>query len=170
MQPHARFSPLPWLACVVLATASAHGLAQDHGHDHGHGHAQDHAAAASVTATSAPARRWAADANLSQGMAQVRASVEALGHAEHGHMGPGQVVVLARTIDGYIGDILATCKLDPNADAALHGVLAQLLRGTDALKQDGSLPAALATMRQALEQYPRLFDDPQWHALAPSGH
>ena len=40
----------------------------------------------------------------------------------------------------------------------------------DALKQGESLPAALATMRQALEQYPRLFDDPQWHALAPSGH
>ncbi|MBP9644652.1 MAG: DnrO protein, partial [Pseudoxanthomonas sp.] len=123
-----------------------------------------------VSATAAPAQRWAADANLSHGMAQVRASVEALGHAEHGHMGPGQVVVLARTMDGYIGDILATCKLDPNADAALHGVLAQLLRGTDALKQGESLPVALATMRQALEQYPRLFDDPQWHALAPSGH
>ena len=146
MQPHARFRPLPWLACVALAAVSAHGLAQDHGHGHGHDHAQDHAAA-SVSATAAPAQRWAADANLSHGMAQVRASVEALGHAEHGHMGPGQVVVLARTIDGYIGDILATCKLDPNADAALHGVLAQLLRGTDALKQDGSLPAALAAAR-----------------------
>ena len=143
MQPPARFRPLPWLACVALAAVSAHGLAQDHGHGHGHDHAQDHAAA-SVSATAAPAQRWAADANLSHGMAQVRASVEALGHAEHGHMGPGQVVVLARTMDGYIGDILATCKLDPNADAALHGVLAQLLRGTDALMQDGSLPAALA--------------------------
>ena len=169
MQPPARFRPLPWLACVALAAVSAHGLAQDHGHGHGHDHAQDHAAA-SVSATAAPAQRWVADANLSHGMAQVRASVEALGHAEHGHMGPGQVVVLARTMDGYIGDILATCKLDPNADAALHGVLAQLLRGTDALKQGESLPVALATMRQALEQYPRLFDDPQWHALAPSGH
>ena len=169
MQPHARSRTLPWLACVALAAVSAHGLAQDHGHGHGHDHAQDHAAA-SVSATAAPAQRWAADANLSHGMAQVRASVEALGHAEHGHMGPGQVVVLARTMDGYIGDILATCKLDPNADAALHGVLAQLLRGTDALKQGESLPAALATMRQAREQYPRLLDDPQWHALAPSGH
>ena len=169
MQPPARFRPLPWLACVALAAVSAHGLAQDHGHGHGHDHAQDHAAA-SVSATAAPAQRWAADANLSHGMAQVRASVEALGHAEHGHMGPGQVVVLARTMDGYIGDILATCKLDPNADAALHGVLAQLLRGTDALKQGESLPVALATMRQALEQYPRLFDHPQGHALAPAGH
>ena len=32
------------------------------------------------------------------------------------------------------------------------------------------LDAYLPFVAQTLEQYPRLFDDPQWHALAPSGH
>ena len=80
------------------------------------------------------------------------------------------VSALAKAIEVSINQMFAQCELEPEADHALHGVLGQLLQGTAALKQGTLDPAAIASMRQALQDYPRLFDDPQWSALAPSDH
>ena len=162
-----RSSLIPWLACAALVVAPALAPAQDHAHGHDHDHA---ATAAPVSPVPTPAQRWATDAPLRSGMAEVRTSVEALGHAEHGHLDAQQVSALAKAIEASINQMFAQCELEPEADHALHGVLGQLLQGTAALKQGTLDPAAIASMRQALQDYPRLFDDPQWSALAPSDH
>lgn len=141
---------LPLAAALALTVSPVAAVARDHGHAAGH--------AATTVAT--PARRWATDAALRDGMRAIGAVVEALGHYEHGHAGPREAVLLAGQVQAHIGGIVANCRLAPEADAALHGVLAGLAQAARALKDDPTDLAAIQSMRHALADYARLFDDP----------
>lgn len=77
---------------------------------------------------------------------------------------PGRCAGAGSQIDHSISHIVANCKLDSQADAALHGIIAKLAQGTAALKADPNDMAAITTLRSALRDYPRLFDDPGWSA------
>ena len=139
------------LACAALLPATA--LAQHAGHG-------DHAAHATHEA-SAPAsgQRYASDAPLRKGMGEIRGAVAALGHYEHGHMNQQQALATVGIIERSIGDIVANCKLEPEADHALHGVLAKLGRGIAAIKADPNDKSALVPLREAVADYSKLFDD-----------
>lgn len=52
------------------------------------------------------------------------------------------------------------CRLEPEPDVALHGILARLVAGSEALRGAPADPAPVAGMRDALADYVRLFDDP----------
>lgn len=148
------------LLCALLAPAALPAAAQDHA-----GH---HAPPPTATpAKPAPGKRWATDAPLRKGMAEIRAAVDALRHDEHGHLGPAQATTLATTVETQVAYLVANCKLEPQADAALHGIIARLLQGAAALKANPHDTAALATLRQALQDYPRQFDDPGWATVEP---
>ena len=110
-------------------------------------------------------QRWASDAPLRKGMADIRTAVGMLEHAEHGHLDATQVRNLAGNIERSIGTIIAECKLAPEADAALHGVIGGLGQGVAALKSDPADTAPVAGMRAALADYARMFDD---RAAAPA--
>jgi hypothetical protein len=125
--------------------------------------AQEHAHHAPPPATQeAPAQRWATDAPLREGMAGIRTAVEALGHYEMGHMGPEQAAELAGQIQAHVRDIIANCKLPPDADGALHLIIAPLMQHAAALQADPKKLEAITPMRQALADYARQFDDPQF--------
>ena len=79
-------------------------------------------------------------------------------------MGPDQAVLLAGQVTDAIGGIVANCELEPEADAVLHVVLATLGQAATELKQDPTGHAPIATMRQALADYARLFDDSGFEA------
>lgn len=142
----------PMLSVTLLALAIAGSPAQANGHaSHGHGSVQQ--------APGAMASRWPADATLKKEMLGIRQAVEALGHHEHRHLDAAQIVALATKVDAHVQAIVAGCHLPPDADAALHGVIASLTRGTGALKADPSQAQAIAGMRDAVAQYDRLFDE-----------
>lgn len=135
--------------------------------------AQDHAAhhpttPATTAAQPGPRQRWATDAPLRKGMAEIRTAVDALRHYEHGSIGPEQAATLATAVEAQVAYLVANCRLEPEADAALHAIIARLMQGAAALKADATDMAAVATLRQALEDYPRQFDDPGWTAT-PGG-
>jgi hypothetical protein len=135
--------------------------------------AQDHAAHQTAPAAAAPsdtAQRWTADATLRRNMRGIRAAVEALGHYEHGHMGPEQAVTVAAKIEDHANEIIAQCKLPPDADAALHAILVPLMSGAAALKQDPKRLEVIAPMREALVQYERQFDHARVVEEAPEQH
>lgn len=111
-------------------------------------------------------KRWAADPALQDGMRRVRQAVQALEHDAQGQLDSAQTTRIADLIDGAVRDIIAHCKLDPDADAALHGLLAKFLAGAHAARSGQNVPAALADMQGALKQYPVLFDDPTWNAAS----
>ncbi|MDG6348655.1 DnrO protein [Luteimonas sp. 8-5] len=134
------------LACAALLPATA--LAQHAGH-------ADHAAPAAVVA---PGVTYATDAPLRKGMGDIRSAVQALDHHEHGHMNADQALATVAIVERSIGYIVANCKLEPEADHALHGILAKLGKGVAALKADPNDMTALAPMREAVADYSVLFD------------
>lgn len=135
---------LPLLLALALPAAA---------HDHAH-------RAGTAVAATTPVQRWNTDAPLREGMGRIRHAVDALQHYEHGHIGPEQAVQLAAGIERDVGFIVAHCKLEPRADAALHPILGALMHGAQALKANPTELAAIPPMRSALHDYARQFDDP----------
>ena len=150
---------------AVLFALPAVVLAQNHPDPAPAVHAE-HAHAATRTAAVPAGKHWATDAPLRDGMRRVRQAVQALEHAEHGQLDATQTTNIAGLIDGAVNDMIANCKLDPDADAALHGLLAKFLVGAHAARTGQGIPAALADMQGALKQYPLLFDDASWDAAS----
>lgn len=140
------FAAVPLL---LLAAVSVPATAQD---------THRHPATAVTHATQG--QRWATDAPLRAGMAQIRAAVDALGPLEHGRMGPEPVMVLATQIERHIAYVVAHCKLEPRADAALHGIISELGAGARALKTNPADRSVIPSMRDALQRYSLQFDDP----------
>ena len=124
-------------------------------------HAQHvHAHAAPVPASHSMAAAWATDAPLRAGMRGARDVVAALEHGPHGHLDPAQVQRLAAQLEGHVQGIFAECKLEPQADAALHEILLPLLAGARSLAADPADLRPVASMQLALDAYSRGFDDP----------
>ena len=123
----------------------------------------DHAAHAGHDAKpQVPAQRWATDAPLRAGMRNLREATETLNHYEMGHLDDVQRDNAVEKIDAAIKDMVANCKLKPEADAALHGLLAKFIAGANAARAGKFGKAELAPMQDALAQYPQLFDDAEW--------
>jgi len=124
-------------------------------------HAQHaHPSPAPTPAGHATATRWATDAPLRAGMRGAHDVVAALEHGRHGHLDAGQVRRLAAQLEAHVQSIFAKCKLAPQADAALHGILLPLLTGARALAADPGDMRTVETMQRALAAYARGFDDP----------
>lgn len=111
--------------------------------------------------------RWQPDEPLREGMRRMATAVGALGHHEHAHLDAVQVRKLADEVNGAAAYMFANCTLEPEPDAALHGLLAQLMGGARSLAQNPDATAPIAPMREALVDYVRLFDDPEF--VAPAG-
>lgn len=165
---------------TALAGAMAH--ANHAAHHAGH-HSAHHPASATAMATatekgpdavvaaSVPVDhvRWTPDAPLQEGMRRMRDALEGLKHHEMGHLDETQVLNLATEVDEAAAFMFAHCKLTPEPDVALHGLLAQWMAGAEALRANPIDAAAVAPMRAALEDYPRLFDDPAFFETEPQG-
>lgn len=119
-----------------------------------------HTPPAVVPAPARTGQRYATDAPLREGMGRIRQSVLALEHAQHGPIGPEHAVLLADGIKRDVDFLIANCKLEPAADAALHGIIARLLQGAAALKADARDVPAIKLMRAAVADYALVFDDP----------
>jgi len=145
------------LACAVCASPV---LAQSSGHAGHDAHATHTVQPAAATT---PAQRWATDAPLRAGMRSIRQAVQALDHYEHGHMDATQAHNTAQQIDTAVNQMIAQCKLKPDADAALHGLLVKFIAGAKAVRESQDTPMPqINAMREALVQYPQLFNDPGW--------
>jgi hypothetical protein len=164
------------LALVLVPGAAGAGARQDHHAAHAgdatpatqRDRAADNAAPGPEAAVPANHVKWTPDAPLVKGMGDVRRAMAQLEHLSMGHLGAGDVRTLATDIDVAIEYMFANCRLDPEPDVALHGVLARLMAGTQALRLDPADASPLAGMREAMEDYGRLFDDPA-RAAAPPG-
>jgi hypothetical protein len=117
-----------------------------------------------------PGRKWPTDAALRQGMGRIRDLVEPqLAPAHAGKLSRAQYRALAMQIESEVGGIVANCKLEPEADAVLHRVIADLGAGSDAMagKDARRKPVqGLAQVAQAVNAYGRTFDDPGFAAIA----
>ncbi|NZA28548.1 DnrO protein [Luteimonas sp. SJ-92] len=141
---------LPLLLCAGLAHAAPEPPAGAHADHQAH-----HAAAVPVDADHV---RWTPDAPLMAGMRRAHGALERLDRAQSPDR--EQVLRMAGAVDDAVADMFANCELPTEPDVALHGLLARLMAGAAALREDPADREALAPMHAALEDYPRLFDDP----------
>lgn len=150
-------------ACAPGAMAASPAPAAAHAHD----------GAAPAKTRLDHGRKWASDAPLREGMTRIRALVApGLQRAHAGTMAPAEYAALAAKVDVQVGNIVANCKLQPEADAVLHGVLSELGSGTAAMagKAAGTQPRdGLLQVAQALNDYGRTFEHPGFKPIA-TGH
>lgn len=106
--------------------------------------------------------RWPVDAPLHAGMLRIRTATEALENAEHGRLDATQTAVLASEIESATQRIFAECKLEPDADAALHPLLARVLAASRDLRAKPDDLAPVGELREVLRLYPLRFNDPEW--------
>ncbi|MDI9237770.1 DnrO protein [Lysobacter sp. LF1] len=149
-------------ATIVALLMAVPAMAQSGSHA---GHSA-HSPAARPTTGPTTGQRWATDAPLRDGMARIRQAVGALDHLQHGHAPPALAPTLAGQIQSAVNDMIASCKLAPDADAALHGLLVKFIAGAEAVRTGPVTPDTLKPMQAALAQYPVLFDDPTWNAAS----
>ena len=143
-------------ALLLVAWSVGPALAQTAAHSHD--------AAAPHKLSLNQGRKWGTDEPLRAGMGRIRNLVEPqLGAAHAGKLTPSQYRELATQVETEVGGIVASCKLEPKADAMLHLVIADIGAGTDAMAgKDAKLRPALGLVKvaQAVNQYGSHFDDP----------
>lgn len=152
-------SVLAMASGIALSFATGPAMAASSQHQHGAG---EH------LPLPPPGQQWASDAPLREGMAHIR---QALVQASHEPIDDAQARELAQRIEAEVASMISHCVLPEKADAALHGLFGELLRGTQALAVKDQREQAMAQVVTALNRYPQLFDDPHWHALEmPAQH
>ena len=128
-------------------------------------HEHEHVGAAAGMQLDA-SHKWATDASLRSGMADIRAAFDANHPAIHeGKESDAQYDALASRIEAHVNLIVATCRLPPAADANLHYVIADLLQGVNLMWGQDPTRARLdgaSLVHGALIAYGKYFDDPDW--------
>ena len=99
---------------------------------------------------------WTPDAPLVEGMSRVRTALGGLDAQ------PDEATVVARAddVDAAVKYMFENCKLAPEPDIALHAVLARLMAGSKVLRANPADTAPVHDMHAAVQDYERLFDDP----------
>ena len=143
-------------AAVVGVALAGPAQAQTAGHDH-------HADAPAKLSLN-QGRKWGTDEPLRAGMDRIRGLVEPrIGAAHAGKLRPADYRELAGRVENEVAGIVANCKLEPEADAMLHLVIADIGAGTDAMagKDAKARPAlGLVKVAQAVNQYGSHFEHP----------
>lgn len=165
--------PKTFLSVVAIAfTLSAWSLqanAQSDAHDHGATHAHD--AHGGVGLSLNNGQQWETDEALRHGMLDVRAAVAMMTPAfEAGQLNKVQALQLSEAVHSSINTMIEQCKLAPEADANLHGILAQLLQGSAALEAAPLSSEGLPALREALESYGHYFNHEGWQGEEHTAH
>jgi hypothetical protein len=150
-------------ACLTfgLAVASAH-AAEISTHQHEHG-------TASVELSLNNGKKWVTDEALRKGMQNIRAAMQPSLHDIHGgKFSDTQYNGLAGKISNEISYVVANCKLEPQADAQLHIIIAEIMDGVDAMEgkvKKVNRQAGAVKVMNALDDYAAYFHHPGWRPL-----
>lgn len=114
-------------------------------------------------------KKWETDKSLSQGMLEIKRTLEPKIKAIHeGTLSTDRYVAVGEEVTKSVESIFKNCKLRPEADAMLHLILAKALSGASTMK-DRSKPngqrAGAVEVVIALKQYGNYFRHPGWTAI-----
>ena len=133
---------------LSFAGPAAYGQAA---HDHGH-------AASEAKLVLNQGKKWETDAPLRQGMENIRSALGSRMKYE----------ALATKVSTEVAGIVQNCKLEPEADAQLHLVIADIMGGVEALEgkvKGETRRAGAEKIARALEAYAEHFDHAGWKRL-----
>ena len=123
-------------------------------------HHHDHGAPAQLTLNNG--QKWQTDEPLRLGMQRLQ-------HLSSSMSIPAQAATLAEGVHEQVSFLINNCELEPAADAVLHVLIADLLRGADLLTDQSTTSDGANLISHALEVYPQYFDHPGWQA-EPHAH
>jgi len=148
------------LLCVIFALAGQ-AQAQSAHHDEHHGDSK-------AELTLDHGKKWSTDEPLRQAMQTLRTAFAEQLHAIHTNkLSAAGYKTLGENTAQEVSNIIAQCKLKPEADAVLHVIIADMLTGADImqgkLKENPRAGAHKVVM--ALQSYGQYFDHPGWKNL-----
>lgn len=145
-------------ACLLLLTAMPT-VAQNSAHQH-----SDHGAPA---LTLNNGQKWQSDGPLRQGMEKINnAVIKAVPAFHQDTLTKFDAEQLANEINQQVEYLVQNCKLSPQADAVLHVIIADLVAGANVLTTHPLSMQGLPRIVGALQQYPKYFEQPQWHEIS----
>lgn len=157
-----------WKLIATLGLAFGLPAASLHAADGG-AHKHEHAAVAGKPALN-EGKRWATDEALRNGMSNIRNAMEASLHEIHeGKFSNAKYGELAKKVGDEVGVVVSNCKLEPQADAQLHLVIADLLDGAEAMSgkvKKVARQSGAVKVLGALDKYATYFDHPDWKPIA----
>lgn len=159
-------SPLPFLLCTGLVAGWLVGFAPVAWSGETHSHA-GHPGHTAPEPSLNNGKQWPTDPPLRAGMEGIRHDLEAVLPQLHaGTLSGEQSARLAKNVRGHVDNMIRQCKLPPDVDAQLHGVLAEIATGADTLEGKNNPSSGALHILQALDRYGRHFDHPGWRAPA----
>lgn len=113
-------------------------------------------------------KKWNSDAALRLSMNTLYAAFQKkITGQQHQALSKADFKQLGEITQAEIANIVANCKLTPEADAVLHQIIAEMMQGADVMtgKAKGQPAKATHKVINALNKYGRLFDHPNWMML-----
>jgi hypothetical protein len=157
-----KFVTIVGLTLGLAAGTAMAAPAGAHQHDH------DHAGGATALMLNDGAK-WAIDAPLARAMANIRNAVHAELDEIHADKLPKKNYrALAKKISGEVAYMVENCHLEPEADAQLHLIIADLIEGVAAMEGEtahGSPRDGAVKVVGALDDYATYFDDPRFEPI-----
>jgi hypothetical protein len=160
---------LPALTMIMSLTCwSAFVNAQTDGHAHGGAHeheaSHEHGAQGGAELALNNGKQWETDEALRLGMTEIRVAVDMLTPAFHeGKLDQSLALQLHEVVSGSVNTMIEQCKLEPEADANLHVILAQLLSASSQLEASPMSAEGMPKLKAALENYGHYFNHVGWH-------
>jgi hypothetical protein len=153
------------LGVFVLVTGLLMGNAYAAEHDR-HQNGQDHGGAIVLD----HGKKWTTDKTLRSGMGGIRSALAAdLKTIQNGKAGAKTYDALSSQIDKQLVFIERNCRLNPQADAVLHLILAELMEGVETMRSKQTnmeKREGFFKLLDALDNYNRYFNHPGWQPIA----
>ncbi len=131
------------------------------GHRDAHGMHGDHAGRSALALNDGA--KWSTDAPLRTAMRKIRMTVETETRSQNpASIDPASAMKIATEVEDQVGFMIEHCELEPKADATLHVLISDMLKGAGELRKPATSTAGLTRIQDALEQYPEYFSDAQW--------
>ena len=115
-------------------------------------------------------KKFEGDAPLQSHMRAIRDDLQSqLQQVHNGKFSEADYKTLAEKVDKSVQQIFKDCKLKPDADAALHSILAKIMSGSANMKKGPTSEArakGFLEIAKGLESYPQTFKDSTWKPLS----
>lgn len=152
-------SSIPLLLALALSSPLA-ALAAD---------AHDHGKPGPHKLTLNAGKKWGTDEALRKAMSGVQAAVaQTLPAAHAGKASAADYDAFGKEVTAQVTYMVENCKLDPQADAQLHLIVADLMAGVEAAEGkhgDKKRAAGVVKVAQAANAYGKHFDHAGWQAV-----
>ncbi len=141
---------------LSLSAVTTVALSADSDHDH-HG---------TMELTLNNGSKWAIDAPLSQAMNNIASAMqEHVGALHSEEVAEHKYAKLAGIINDEVKYMIENCQLEPDADAQLHLIIADLMAGSVAMENATNSQDGAVRVLGALENYGNYFDDPSFKSV-----